>query len=78
MNYIIETGIKPKEARAKSRTDKRVKYPFSNMRVGDSFAFMLHEKTKVDMAARYHNNKGSKRFVLKEGRDDKPRVFRLN
>jgi hypothetical protein len=73
MKFQIEKGVPVPEA-----TDRKTKYPFAKMAVGDSFSFPVSDRHKITNAAcawaRYTGN-GAKFRTLTSG--DVSRVWRV-
>lgn len=71
MDYQIEKNIPISTKRADI-----VKYPFSQMEVGDSFTVPIEERHKIAQSAFYFGKKNGKKFATRR-EIDKIRVWRV-
>lgn len=81
MNYKIEKDIKPPEVNKKGVVKKRNKYPFADMKIGDSFVtveYSAKDWNRLANAARswarYQGN--GYEFTLGKTEDNKIRIWR--
>jgi hypothetical protein len=71
MGYRIESNVDM------PKTLRREKYPFSDMKVGDSFTVPKSEQSLVRAAASYHQTKTGRKYASRSLSADEVRVWRL-
>ena len=57
--------------------DGRIKYPFSEMAVGDSFVIGLSERSRLGNAIRYSSKEKGTKYVARKVGPDELRCWRI-
>jgi len=56
---------------------RRQKYPFGEMKVGESFGFPLGDRQRVGFAACIYGKRNNKKFSIRKLKDGTYRVWRI-